>query len=80
MRRCQNRPVIPADVQGSGKRFRSPRYVSSDKAKGREERGSWGFYRGSNLQRGLGFGGRIGSNGRGSLGLELGSSRGRRRA
>jgi hypothetical protein len=48
-------PEMPADMRRSDEEFCSPRCVSCDKAKGREEMGSWGFYRGSTLRRGLGY-------------------------
>jgi hypothetical protein len=36
--RCRNRPWLPADMRGSGKKFRSPRCGSSGEAKGDRER------------------------------------------
>jgi hypothetical protein len=56
-------PEMPADMRRSDEEFRSPRCVSCDEAKGREEMGSWGFYRGSNLQRGLGYRARLNGGG-----------------
>jgi hypothetical protein len=43
--RCRNRPWLPADMRGSGEKYRSPRCGSSGEAKGERERTPGAIYR-----------------------------------